>query len=114
MDERRLQTRHTAVFQAEIIDVGSGSLVGHLADISTGGLMIRAGESLAPGRSLKLRLELPARQADGVEARVEAEVCWCEPDLTPHTFVVGLQFAGATPPEGALVNELVRVLKDAG
>ena len=113
MDERRLQDRHAAVFQAEITDVGSGRLVGHLADISTGGMMIRTSASLDLGRSLKLRLELPARQADGVEARVEAEVCWCEPDLGPGTFVVGVQFTGTTPPDGALVNELVRVLKDA-
>ena len=113
MDERRLQDRHATVFQAEITDVGSGSLVGHLADISTGGMMIRTSRNMDLGHSLKLRLELPARHADGVEARVEAEVCWCEPDLAPGAFVVGVQFTGATPPDGALVNELVRVLKDA-
>jgi len=67
-----------------------------------------------PGEKLHLRLELPARQADGVEARVEAKVRWCEVDLDPGTHVVGLQFTGATPPDGALVQELVRVLKDAG
>ncbi len=113
MDERRSQIRYPTVFQAEIVDLGDDRTIGHLADISTGGLMIRAGEALDRGRVLKLKVELPALQADSVEARVEVKVRWCEPDLTPGSHVAGLAFTGATPADGALVQELVRVLKDA-
>jgi c-di-GMP-binding flagellar brake protein YcgR len=113
MDERRRQVRYPTVFQAEVTDVGAGRVIGHLADISAGGLMIRCGTALEKGRELKLKIELPARQADGVEARVEVRVRWCEPDLEPQTHVAGLGFIGTTPPGSALVQELVRVLKDA-
>jgi hypothetical protein len=113
MDERRRQVRHTTVFQAEVTDAITNERVGNLADISNGGLMIRTSRPLEAGRQLQLRLELPARQADGVEARVETVVRWCEADLAPGAHVIGLEFTGATPPDGALVLELVRVLKDA-
>jgi Tfp pilus assembly protein PilZ len=113
MDERRRQIRYPTVFQAELTDLGTDRVIGHLADVSTGGMMIRTAAALKRGQDLKLRVELPARQADGVEARVEVKVRWCEPDLEPGTHVAGLAFTGATPPDGALVQELVRVLKDA-
>jgi c-di-GMP-binding flagellar brake protein YcgR len=113
MDERRRQMRYPTVFQSELIDLASGEVIGNLADISSGGMMIRCEPRLAAGQRLRLKVELPARQADGVEARVETEVRWCQPDLEPNSHVVGLAFTGATPPGGALVQELVRVLKDA-
>ena len=93
--------------------LASGEVIGNLADISSGGMMIRTGTALQKGQILQLKIELPARQADGVEARVETKVRWCEPDLEPRSHVAGLAFDGATPPGGALVQELVRVLKDA-
>ena len=113
MDERRRQTRYPSVFQAEVTDLAASRVLGHLADISSGGMMIRAGVALERGQELKMQVELPARQADGAEANVEVKVRWCEPDLEPDTFVLGLEFTGATPADGALVKELVRVLKGA-
>jgi hypothetical protein len=113
MDERRRQIRYPTVFQSELTDIASGEVIGNLADISSGGMMIRSGRALKPGQDLKLQVELPARQADGAEARVEVLVRWCEPDLEPNSHMAGLAFTGATPPDGALVKELVRVLKDA-
>lgn len=113
MDERRRQIRYPTVFQSELTDLATGRVIGNLADVSAGGMMIRCEPALKMGQELKLRVELPARQADGVEALVETTVRWCEPDLEPNSHVVGLAFTGATPPGSALVQELVRVLKDA-
>jgi hypothetical protein len=110
MDERRRQERFTHLYPSEVRDRQTDQVVGLVADASSGGLLLRAQTALTPGETLQLMVELPP----GQEPRAlpaEARVRWCEPDLAPATFVIGLAFTGSTRPDGPAAMELMRALK---
>lgn len=118
MDERRGPERHITLFQAEVSERGGEGVSGNLADISVGGMMIRLMQPLEVGQHMRLRVELPAGgDPDGAlgagPVTVETRVAWCDEDLAPGAYVAGLQFTGATPEDGAVARELVRVMKGA-
>jgi hypothetical protein len=111
MDERRRFDRHEHVFPAEIKDLGTGRLVGLVADISSGGMMLRAEAPLDRQQKLQLRVELPPASGEQEPVPFEARVRWCEPDLEPATHVIGLEFGGKTPPGGTIAELLLKALK---
>ncbi len=110
MDERRRQERFTNLFPSEVRDRLTGKVVGLVADVSSGGLLLRAQMACKPGDTLQVAVELPPGMQPR-EVPAEARVRWCEPDIAPGTFVVGLAFCGSTPPDGPLAMELMRALK---
>jgi hypothetical protein len=110
MKERRDDERREAVLPAEVCDAGTGEVVGLLADISTGGMMLRSDTPLARGTRLRLRVQLPGSGPADDAPAVEASVCWCEPDLDPSVHLAGLEFRGVTPPGSAVVEEIRRRL----
>jgi len=111
MDERRQEERHSPALQAEIRDRKTGEIVGLLADISTGGMMLRADQPLSPRQKLNLAVELPGTPPPGVT--VDVTVRWSEPDLDPTVHLIGLSFSGKTPPDNPRVLALVKALKSA-
>jgi hypothetical protein len=113
MDDRRTTERVRAGFQAEVSRADTGALVGHLADISAGGLMLRAEQPLPDGEILPLRIELP--RGSGTEPYVEltARVCWSQPDLDPAVHAVGLEFVAEPEPDRATMARLRRLLGDS-
>jgi len=91
--ERRFERQH-ASFHAEVRRRDTGAIIGHLADISAGGIMLTAEAPLATGQRLALAVELPRQAGQGDTVPVDARVRWCEADLTPGLFSVGLEFEG--------------------
>jgi c-di-GMP-binding flagellar brake protein YcgR len=110
MDDRRRYERRPLAAPIEVLDAESGQLVGLLADISSGGMMLRTDRPLPPGQKLLLTMAV-ASDGDGPPTVIEATVRWCEPDLDPATHVAGLRFEGHTPPAGVLVEDLRRRLQ---
>jgi len=107
MKERRDGERREAMMPAEVSDAGTGQVVGLLADISIGGMMLRTEAPLARGGRLRLNVQVPG----GDDAlTVEASVRWCEPDLDPSMHLAGLEFRGATPPGSPVVDAIRRRL----
>jgi hypothetical protein len=114
MDERRRQERHSKVFPAEVRDGARGRIVGLVADVSTGGMLVRAETPQPAGERLRLIVELPTRDGQREQVAIEAQVRWCEPDLDPGTHVIGLAFAGKTPADGPIARSLVQNLRASG
>jgi len=110
MKERRGDERREAVMPAEVSDAATGEVVGLLADISVGGMMLRTEAPLARGTRLRLRVQVPGSGDDGDALAVEASVRWCEPDLDPSVHLAGLEFRGATPPGSPVVEAIRRRL----
>lgn len=114
MDERRRRERHNDVFRAEVRARESGAEIGLVADISSGGMLLHTDTPLTPGEDLELVVILPGADHTERELPVEARVRWCEEDIAPGTHIIGLAFHGATPPDGPVAMNLVRLLKSAG
>ena len=94
MSKDREFERLPAAYHAEVRRLDTGAIVGHLADISLGGAMLTAEAPLEIGARLSLSVELPRGVRVGDSVAVDAVVCWCEADLTPGLYNVGLAFRG--------------------
>jgi hypothetical protein len=103
----RKYERHSAAYHAEVRRQDTGGIVGHLADISLGGAMLVTEAPLVVGVHLALSIELPRGSRVGENVAVDAVVRWCEADLAPGLFNVGLAFRG----EGAAAAEVRQLLQ---
>jgi|WetSurMetagenome_2_1015567.scaffolds.fasta_scaffold1092021_1 hypothetical protein len=112
MDQEREFERLPAGYHAEVRRLDTGAIVGHLADISLGGAMLIAEAPLTVGATLALSVELPRSARIGENLAVDAVVRWCEPDLTPGLYSVGLAFRGKGPAAAEAHHTLQRMLGD--
>ncbi len=110
MSEDRKFERAHAAYHAEIRRQDSDEIVGHLADISEGGLMLTAEAPLTVGIRLDLTVELPRSAGAGEVVPVAARVRWCEADLAPGVYAAGLEFTGDAPTVAHVKEQLVRLL----
>ncbi len=109
MSQDRKFERQPAAYHAEVRRQDTGAIVGHLADISLGGAMLTAEAPLEVGGRLALTIELPRGVRVGDSVTVDAVVCWCEADLTPGLYSIGLAFRG----EGRAAAEAHHTLQRA-
>jgi Tfp pilus assembly protein PilZ len=114
MDERRGHERFNEVFRAEIRERDTNLPVGLIADISSGGMLLRTDAARAPGEDLDLVVVVPGHGHAEREVPVQARVRWCEPDMAPGAYVIGMTFRGATQPDGPVAMSLIRLLKGIG
>jgi len=110
MSNDRQFDRQSAAYHAEVRRLDTGAIVGHLGDISIGGAMIAAEAPLVVGARLALAIELPRTARVGETVVVEAVVRWCEADLEPGLYNVGLAFADQGPAAAEAHQILQRLL----
>ena len=76
----------------------TGELVGHLADISTGGFKMESLKPVPSNVDFKFRIELTSDIANIPFMVFGARSKWCQRDnLDPSTFNVGFQITDMTP-----------------
>lgn len=109
MSQDRRFERASTSFHAEVRRRDTGAVIGHLCDISLGGAMLISETPQTVGATLALTVELPRGSRIGEYVPIEAQVRWCEPDLAPGLFSVGLAFSGG----GEAPHLLQRALGDA-
>ena len=113
MDQDREYERLPAAYHAEVRRLDTGAIVGHLADISLGGAMLIA-EAPLDRRARRSRWPSSCRGAAriGENVAVDAVVRWCEADLAPGLYSVGLAFRGEGPAAAEAHHTLQRMLGD--
>jgi hypothetical protein len=112
MSDHRRHERKSAAFHAEIRRRDSGEILGNLADISDGGLMLTTEQPLTVDAIIELEIELPRDSVEGTSVVVPARVRWCEPDLAPGVYAAGLEFIGDGLPSRGVYQQLRRRLGD--
>jgi hypothetical protein len=110
MDERRDSERTRAGFQAEIRRADTGDVVGHLADISEGGLMLVGDRSLKVDEIVGLAIELPRDAGKASSVEIEARVCWIQPEVEPGMLAVGLEWTDPAAAASETVKRMRRLL----
>lgn len=90
-DVRKLK-RWNLVYYLRIYDRETGAVLGHLADITTDGLMILSDEPISMGKRFKLRLEVPGSDREEDHILVEADSLWCGRDVNPEFHDTGFKF----------------------
>jgi len=80
-----------------VFDRAGNDFIGHLADISSEGMMIVAKKAYPEGAILKLRIELPEEIKGSDQLMVEAKTVWCERDTNPEYNRIGFSFTFTFP-----------------
>lgn len=97
MERRKLKRRYFSEYM-RVMNENTGELVGHLADISTGGFKLESSKPISPNMDFPFRIELSNEIADKSFMVFVARSRWCQPDnIDPTLFDVGFQIVNMTP-----------------
>lgn len=109
--ENRVVERSHLVFYLRIFDDTNNSMLGHLADISTDGIMLISVAPIEADRDYRLRILLPKEVAGRLELVFEAKSCWCRPDPNPDFFISGFRFVEV---DKEIVSQIKQLVNDFG
>ncbi len=93
MQERRKQPRKDLMSYSQVYDVRGGSLIGYLGDMNLLGAMVISDQSMAVNSDLTISIQLPELPSIKEETMIlPTRVAWCQQDISPEYFNVGLEF----------------------
>ncbi|MCB2216219.1 PilZ domain-containing protein [Desulfofustis glycolicus] len=105
-DKRKVQRWHL-VFYLRVFDGQSQTIVGHLVDISSRGLMLVCDKPVERGRALTLRMKLPKELAGRQEILFDAVCRWCRQDSNPDFYIAGFKLAAVPDDISENLRQLV-------
>ena len=89
-DKRQVDRRHL-VFYLRVFDGMSSRVLGHLADISSKGMMLISDVPIQQNQEYRLRMRLPREISGRSEIVIDATSRWCKPDTNPDFYIAGFQ-----------------------
>ena len=93
--ESRRMPRRTVSGLIDVVDVMTEETVGHLGNLSVGGMLLIASAPLVEDALYQLRFSLP--DGGGQDLEVGAHVLWRDEASAPGQAWVGLRFLGLAP-----------------
>ena len=95
-------------FYMQLIDHETQELVGHLADISSGGFKLDSLGPIPPNKDYRFRLDLTSEVADRPYMIFAARSKWCKVDpLDPFCYNVGFQLINIAPGDLEIFNRII-------
>jgi hypothetical protein len=108
LDECQRQERKDFSYYMQLINYDSQELVGHLADISTGGFKMDSQKPIPPNKDYRFRLDLTSEVADKPSMVFVARSRWCQVDpLDPFCYNVGFQLIDIAPGDLEIFNRII-------
>jgi hypothetical protein len=106
--ERRKIDRRNFSYYMRIMNEATGELVGHLADISTGGFKMDSQSPIQPNTDFVLRIDLSGDLATKNFMVFAARSRWCQPDqIDPTSYNIGFQIVEMQPGDFEIFSRLV-------
>jgi len=110
-DERRVVKRRHLIYYLRVWDVGSGDLIGHLADVTTEGIMVVSPQAIPKGREYTLELRWQGEGGSEEAMRFRAESRWSHNDVNPDFYDTGFLLLDESP---TLLNHIADIIEDLG
>jgi Tfp pilus assembly protein PilZ len=108
MDERRKEERKNLMAYTPVYDLYTGTMFGHLGDLSFFGLMVIGDKPAKEGLEITLAIELPELPAIMAKRiTLPARVVWVKPDISPEFFNIGFQFKEVTPEQKTVIAAII-------
>jgi hypothetical protein len=105
--EKRKLARRNFSYYMRIMDESNGKLVGHLADISTGGFKLDCSTTIPENKEFRLRIELTNEVANKSFMVFSARSRWCRIDpLDPLSYNVGFQITNMAPSDFEIFSRM--------
>ncbi len=107
VNEQRKVERRDFTYYMKVTDAGTGSLVGYLVDISTGGFKLDSEKSISIGKDFRLHIELSGDISNKSSLIFSARSIWCQPDnIVPNTFKIGFQIIGLSSGDAIIFQRM--------
>lgn len=109
-EERRRQERFSLECYLKVIDADTEALLGHIEDISTGGMKLLSSEPIPTGQDFRLLLEISLGDDNQARVLVEARSIWTLEDINPGFHNTGFCFLGLSSRAEATISNLMAAL----
>jgi hypothetical protein len=107
MDERRRENRKYLNYFSRVIDRESGTVLGYLVDMTTGGALLIGNFPLEPNTPLHIRIDLPEKLFQQAQLDLDVIAVWCHPDGDPEMYRTGLRLLTNEPKDLLILTRLL-------
>ncbi|HCK81156.1 MAG TPA: hypothetical protein DIC59_06785 [Candidatus Competibacteraceae bacterium] len=96
-EERRAYERYSVEFYLCVYNRDTDTLVGHIVDISLGGIQLLSETPIANGEQFRFRMDVSLESGRKETIDVEAQSVWHDEDVNPGLFNTGFEFLTLSP-----------------
>ena len=108
MEERRKKPRKDLMSYSQVFDVNEGYLVGYLGDLNELGAMVISDMDFKKDREMAIQIQLPELEDFSDETiTVAVRVAWCQQDISPDYYNVGLEFKKLTGKQQQIISAIL-------
>lgn len=108
MNERRKEERKNLMAYTPVYDLYTGTLFGHLGDLSFYGLMVIGDKPATEGAEITLAIELPdLPKIMSKRITLPARVVWVKPDISPEFYNIGFEFKQVTEEQKLVIAAII-------
>ena len=105
-EKRHLQRRHL-IYYLRVWDTREDKLLGHLADVSTDGIMIVGEAPVESDKEYELKMMLPSVSGDAEPLVFKANSCWSSNDVNQQFYDTGFQFTEISAQTIKRIHDLI-------
>jgi hypothetical protein len=106
-DERRKFKRRYIMYYSRVFDRRTGRVIGYIVDLTPDGALIISEEPIEPDTVFRLRMDLPEDMNDKSFLFFEARSRWCQRDVDPNFWDIGVQLTQIEAEDTALIERLI-------
>jgi len=108
MQERRKHPRKDLMSYSQVFDLYHGQLIGYLGDLNIMGAMVIGDEALEKNMELTISIQLPELpKIKSARMVLPARVAYCQQDLSPEYFNIGLEFTLVTENQKKIIEAII-------
>ena len=108
MQERRKQPRKNLMSYSQVFDLSEGRLIGYLGDLNLSGAMVIGDRPMKIDSELSISIQLPELPGINVPSMtLPARVAWCDKDISPEFFNIGLEFKLVTDEQKNIIEAVM-------
>lgn len=106
-EERRAYERYSVEFYLCVYNRDTDALLGHVVDISLGGMQLLSETPIAGGELFRFRMDVSLESGRKEVVEFEARSIWQAEDLNPGFYNAGFQFQALSPAAMQSIQEIV-------
>ena len=107
MKDRRKLKRVQSPYYLKIEDCSVNRLIGYLADISTGGMMLMSKKPVETDAAFKLKMNLPIAAKESKEITVDANSRWFMKSAHSNSYDVGFELQDISPEDVEVIRQFI-------
>ena len=106
MFDRKFKRRHL-IYYLRVYDRKTGVLIGHLADITTDGIMLVSEVPIKTEEDFDFKMTLPAEIEGSRDIAFDASSIWCKKDVNPDFYATGFKISDIDNRDIELIEILI-------